>query len=155
MFARVPGRDEQTNKTKAERREKKRRRQRRWREASSEQVAKPSRCWRGAARRIMSCLDYLRDPDYSGASSSGSAPGCFCGDQLFSPRPAGLSCLSPARDQLRRQQRLADKLALIKRRHSAALCRRVYMFVKDGRRCRGVKTVLMSLFHFNGGGWDP
>ena len=43
----------------------------------------PSRCCRGAAKQIMSCLDYLRDPDYSGASSSGSAPGGFCRDQLF------------------------------------------------------------------------
>lgn len=31
----------------------------------------------------MSCLDYLREPDYSGASSSGSAPSRFCRDQLF------------------------------------------------------------------------
>lgn len=43
----------------------------------------PSRCCREAAKQIMSRLDYLRDPDYSGASSSGSAPGGFCRDQLF------------------------------------------------------------------------
>lgn len=42
-----------------------------------------SRCCREAAKQIMSRLDYLRDPDYSGASSSGSAPGGFCRDQLF------------------------------------------------------------------------
>lgn len=49
-----------------------------------EQVAKPSRCCREAAKQIMSCLDYLREPDYSRASSSGSAPSRFCRDQLFS-----------------------------------------------------------------------
>lgn len=51
-------------------------------------------------KQIMSRLDYLRDPDYSGASSSGSAPGCLSRDQLFSlPFLPGLSCLSPAPDQ--------------------------------------------------------
>ena len=52
--------------------------------AFPEQVADASRCCRDAAKRIMSRLHYLRDADYSGASSSGSAPGGFCRDQLFS-----------------------------------------------------------------------
>lgn len=58
------------------------------------------------AKQIMSRLDYLGDPDYSGASSSGSAPGCLCRDQLFSLSfLPGLSCLSPAPDQPERRRR--------------------------------------------------
>lgn len=67
------------------------------------------------AKQIMSRLDYLGDPDYSGASSSGSAPGCLCRDQLFSLSfLPGLSCLSPAPDQPERR-----------RRHAAHAVRRV------------------------------
>lgn len=65
------------------------------------------------AKQIMSRLDYLGDPDYSGASSSGSAPGCLCRDQLFSLSfLPGLSCLSPAPDQPERQRRLQTLCAV-------------------------------------------
>lgn len=61
------------------------------------------------AKQIMSRLDYLGDPDYSGASSSGSAPGCLCRDQLFSLSfLPGRSCLAPARDQPERRQHAAN-----------------------------------------------
>lgn len=55
------------------------------------------------AKQIMSRLDYLGDPDYSGASSSGSASGCLCRDQLFSlvlsAQPQlSVTCSRPARE---------------------------------------------------------
>lgn len=68
-------------------------------ESLPKQVAEPSRCHGEAAKQIMSCLDYLRDLDYSGESPSRSAPSWFCSDQLFSAPSCGpqlsLTCLRP------------------------------------------------------------
>lgn len=67
-----------------------------------EQVAGPSRCCRKAAKQIMACLDYLRDPitvepPHLGQLWAGSA-----GISCSRCHPAGLSCLSPAQDQWRK-----------------------------------------------------